>query len=65
MSDRIDELVEMLIAGNDAAHELATLAREAEALCEYLAGEIAMARDDEVDNVLDAAREAVRKEGIR
>lgn len=51
MSDRIDELVAAIDAntllqwdGKDvalvAAHELATIAREAEAMCEWLAGEL-------------------------
>jgi len=46
--------------------QLAAIAREAEAralkaeaMCEWLAGEVAMGRHDTVDNVLDAAREAV------
>lgn len=42
-----------------ALTELATIAREVEAMCEWLAEEVAMGRHDTVDNVLDAARKAV------
>ena len=46
----------------DRCYQSEERALKAEAMCEWLAGEVAMGRHDTVDNVLDAAREAVENE---
>ena len=46
----------------DRCYQSEERALKAEAMCEWLAGEVAMGRHDTVDNVLDAAREAVQNE---
>ena len=43
----------------DRCYQWEKRALKAEAMCEWLAEEVAMGRHDTVDNVLDAAREAV------